>query len=90
MFGLMDFVIFGCRSLSIHEAVEMASSTAGSTGWLRGRVKAVTSGDCLVIMALTSSKPGPPPEKTITLSSLMAPKLVTIPCSLVQFVFFIS
>ncbi|XP_050376067.1 ribonuclease TUDOR 1 [Argentina anserina] len=53
----------------------MASSTAGSTGWLRGRVKAVTSGDCLVIMALTSSKPGPPPEKTITLSSLMAPKL---------------
>lgn len=84
----MDSVIFGCRSLSIHEAVEMASSTAGSTGWLRGRVKAVTSGDCLVIMALTSSKPGPPPEKTITLSSLMAPKLVTIPCSLVQFVFF--
>ncbi|CAN1133270.1 Ribonuclease TUDOR 1 [Linum perenne] len=56
-------------------AVEMATSTAGSTGWYKGRVKAVPSGDCLVIMAITTAKPGPPPEKTITLSSLMAPKL---------------
>ncbi|CAN1242042.1 Ribonuclease TUDOR 1 [Linum perenne] len=53
----------------------MATSTAGATGWYKGRVKSVSSGDCLVIMAITTSKPGPPPEKTITLSSLMAPKL---------------
>ncbi|XP_011003528.1 PREDICTED: staphylococcal nuclease domain-containing protein 1-like [Populus euphratica] len=53
----------------------MATSTAGATGWYRGRVKAVPSGDSLVIMAVTSNKPGPPPEKTITLSSLIAPRL---------------
>ncbi|XP_038684487.1 ribonuclease TUDOR 1-like [Tripterygium wilfordii] len=53
----------------------MATSTAGSTGMLRGRVKAVPSGDSLLIMALTSKTPGPPPEKTITLSSLIAPRL---------------
>lgn len=58
------------------KAVEMASSTAAATGWYRGRVKAVPSGDSLVIMALTANKAGPPPERTITLSSLMAPKLV--------------
>lgn len=57
------------------KAVEMASSTAAATGWYRGRVKAVPSGDSLVIMALTANKAGPPPERTITLSSLMAPKL---------------
>ncbi|CAI5460517.1 unnamed protein product [Closterium sp. Yama58-4] len=44
-----------------------------ATGWLRGRVKAVTSGDCLVIMG--NVKSGPPPEKTLTLASLIAPKL---------------
>ncbi|XP_057749157.1 ribonuclease TUDOR 1 [Arachis stenosperma] len=49
------------------------ASTA--TGWYRGRVKAVPSGDCLVIVALTSSRPGALPEKTITLSSLIAPRL---------------
>ncbi|KAH8492714.1 hypothetical protein H0E87_022083 [Populus deltoides] len=53
----------------------MATSTAGATGWYRGRVKAVPSGDSLVIMAVTINKPGPPPEKTITLSSLIAPRL---------------
>jgi len=42
--------------------------------WLKGRVKAVTSGDCLVITALSHNRAGPPPEKTITFSSLMAPK----------------
>ncbi|CAL5373189.1 unnamed protein product [Camellia sinensis] len=57
-----------CRSL----AVEMAS-TAGATGWLRGKVKAVPSGDSLVIMG--STKAEIPPEKTITLSSLIAPRL---------------
>ncbi|KAK7291504.1 hypothetical protein RIF29_06702 [Crotalaria pallida] len=51
------------------------ASTAAATGWYRGRVKAVPSGDCLVIVALASSKPGPLPEKTITFSSLMAPRL---------------
>lgn len=57
----------------------MASAKAGSTGWFRGRVKAVTSGDCLVIMAMTNSNTGIPPEKTITLSSLIAPRLVISP-----------
>lgn len=49
------------------------ASTAGATGWLRGKVKAVPSGDSLVIVG--SSKAEIPPEKTITLSSLIAPKL---------------
>ncbi|KAA8540590.1 hypothetical protein F0562_024491 [Nyssa sinensis] len=49
------------------------ASTAGATGWLRGRVKAVPSGDSLVIMG--STKAEIPPEKTITLSSLNAPRL---------------
>eukprot|EP00268_Persea_americana_P054270 TRINITY_DN619_c0_g1_i3.p1 TRINITY_DN619_c0_g1~~TRINITY_DN619_c0_g1_i3.p1 ORF type:complete len:987 (-),score=247.25 TRINITY_DN619_c0_g1_i3:523-3483(-) len=49
------------------------ASAAPATGWLRGRVKAVTSGDCLVIMG--STKAEIPPEKTITLSSLIAPRL---------------
>ncbi|KAL2657156.1 hypothetical protein AAZV13_04G164600 [Glycine max] len=53
----------------------MASTASGATGWYRGRVKAVPSGDCLVIVAISSTKPGPLPEKTITLSSLIAPRL---------------
>ncbi|WJX47856.1 Translin-1 [Trifolium repens] len=55
----------------------MASSTvAGNTGWYRGRVKAVPSGDCLVIVAISTPKPGQTlPERTITLSSLIAPRL---------------
>ncbi|XP_057422094.1 ribonuclease TUDOR 1-like [Lotus japonicus] len=53
----------------------MASAATGATGWYRGRVKAVPSGDCLVIVAVASSKPGPLPEKSITLSSLIAPRL---------------
>ncbi|XVF11339.1 hypothetical protein REPUB_Repub08aG0018900 [Reevesia pubescens] len=53
----------------------MAASTAGSSGFLRGRVKAVLSGHCLVVTALASNRPGPPPEKTITLASLIAPRL---------------
>ena len=40
-------------------------------------MKAVTSGDCLVITALSHNRAGPPPEKTITFSSLMAPKTVS-------------
>ena len=53
----------------------MASAATGAKAWYRGRVKAVPSGDCLVIVAMTSAKPGPLPEKTITLSSLIAPRL---------------
>lgn len=52
------------------------ASAAPATGWLRGRVKAVPSGDCLVIMG--STKAEIPPEKTITLSSLIAPRLVSV------------
>ncbi|PKA54817.1 hypothetical protein AXF42_Ash000652 [Apostasia shenzhenica] len=50
----------------------MASAPA-VTGWLRGRVKAVPSGDTLLIMG--NSKAEIPPEKTITLSYIMAPRL---------------
>ncbi|CAM8936825.1 unnamed protein product [Rhodiola kirilowii] len=55
----------------------MSSSTAGSIKWLRGTVKAVPSGDCLLIMGnQQSSNPGTvPPEKTVTLSSIIAPRL---------------
>lgn len=38
-------------------------------------MKAVPSGDCLVIMAMTNNNNGIPPEKTITLASLIAPRL---------------
>jgi staphylococcal nuclease domain-containing protein 1 len=50
-------------------------ATGAENQWLKGRVKAVTSGDCLVITALSHNRAGPPPEKTITFSSLMAPKM---------------
>ncbi|KAL0721178.1 hypothetical protein Bca4012_035777 [Brassica carinata] len=53
----------------------MAAAAATENQWLKGRVKAVTSGDCLVVTALSHNRAGPPPEKTITLSSLIAPKL---------------
>ncbi|XP_073036782.1 ribonuclease TUDOR 1-like [Primulina eburnea] len=46
---------------------------ASPIAWYRGRVKAVPSGDSLVIMG--NSKAEIPPERSITLSSLMAPKL---------------
>lgn len=45
-----------------------------ATGWLRGTVKEVVSGDTVVIMG--PSRGGPPPEKRLTLASLMAPKMV--------------
>jgi hypothetical protein len=44
-----------------------------ATGWLRGVVKEIVSGDTLVIAG--NVKSGHPPEKRITLSSLVAPKL---------------
>ena len=43
------------------------------SGWLNGVVKAVHSGDCLTVMSKATN--GPPPEKTLTLSSLIAPRL---------------
>ncbi|CAA3019415.1 ribonuclease TUDOR 1-like, partial [Olea europaea subsp. europaea] len=49
------------------------ASTAGKPVWFNGRVKAVPSGDSLVIVE--NLKEGIPQEKTITLSSLIAPKL---------------
>ncbi|MEW5304675.1 MAG: hypothetical protein WDW36_007269 [Sanguina aurantia] len=42
-------------------------------GWLRGTVKEVNTGDTITIVG--TSKIVPPPEKRITLSSLIAPKL---------------
>jgi hypothetical protein len=45
-----------------------------ASGWLRGTVKEVPAGDTVVIIG--ASKVVPPPEKRITLSSLVAPKLV--------------
>ncbi|KAF2321361.1 hypothetical protein GH714_040435 [Hevea brasiliensis] len=53
----------------------MATSKGGATGWYSAKVKAVPSGDALVLTAKSSNKPGPPPERTITLSSLIAPRL---------------
>uniref|UniRef100_A0A7C9CGD0 Ribonuclease n=2 Tax=Opuntia streptacantha TaxID=393608 RepID=A0A7C9CGD0_OPUST len=50
------------------------ASTNQSTGWLRGIVKAVPSGDTLVIMRNPKGDVIPP-EKTITLSSIIAPRL---------------
>eukprot|EP00884_Botryococcus_braunii_P011096 jgi/Botrbrau1/19989/Bobra.0796s0002.1 len=45
-----------------------------ATGWLKGTVKAVPNGDTLVIMGGPRSN-GPPLEKSITLASLIAPRL---------------
>lgn len=77
---LCNLISYFCRPL----AVVMASTVKAKT-WLRGIVKAVLSGDTLVIMRVPSSTLEIPPEKTITLSSLMAPRLVkttSYPCSL--------
>lgn len=49
---------------------------AGTSGWLRGKVKAVMSGDTLVIIGVTKAEI--PPEKTIVLAHLSAPRLVCL------------
>ncbi|KAK6928617.1 Tudor domain [Dillenia turbinata] len=49
------------------------ATAAAPSNWLRGRVKAAPSGDSLVIIG--SAKAEIPPEKTITLSSIIAPRL---------------
>ena len=64
-----------CFLLIANIGAIMAAST-GASGWLRGKVKAMTSGDCLLIMG--STKAEIPPEKSITLSYLMAPRLVRV------------
>ena len=53
----------------------MAASAVASSGWKRGKVKAVPSGDTLLIM---DSVPGDavPPEKSLTLSGIIATRLV--------------
>ncbi|KAL8139970.1 hypothetical protein V2J09_005991 [Rumex salicifolius] len=50
------------------------ANVTGSAGWLRGTVKAVPSGDCMVIMAVTKGD-AIPPEKSINLAGLSAPRL---------------
>lgn len=53
-------------------------------GWLRGTVKEVPSGDTVVIAA--GAKPGAiPAEKRLTLSSVVAPKLVRVNLLLFSF-----
>lgn len=49
---------------------------APNQGWLRGIVKEVVSGDTLVI-AGAAPRGTVPPEKRITLSSVIAPRLVS-------------
>lgn len=56
---------------------EMAAPAAGGQ-WYRGKVKAVPSGDSLVVTALSALKAGPPRDKTLTLSSVIAPRLVIL------------
>lgn len=46
-----------------------------AAAWLRGIVKEVVSGDTVVVAAATQG-PAVPPEKRLTLSSLVAPRLV--------------
>ncbi|XP_074294378.1 ribonuclease TUDOR 2-like [Silene latifolia] len=48
-----------------------AAATQGR--WLRGKVKAVPSGDTLVIMGMAKAEI--PPEKMVTLASVIAPRL---------------
>ncbi|KAG0525597.1 hypothetical protein BDA96_06G069700 [Sorghum bicolor] len=52
----------------------MAASAVPCSGWKRGKVKAVPSGDTLLIM---DSVPGDavPPEKSLILSCIIAPRL---------------
>ncbi|MFS8008785.1 putative micrococcal nuclease [Helianthus anomalus] len=45
----------------------------GNSRWMRGKVKVVLSGDSLVIMGMTKAEI--PPEKTIVLAHLSAPRL---------------
>jgi hypothetical protein len=47
-------------------------------GWLKGIVKEVPSGDTVVVVAANAGASlAVPPEKRLTLSSLVAPRLVS-------------
>ncbi len=75
--GLMGWVDLGdLQRRSSGARQGKARSEKMATGWLKGTVKAVPSGDSLLIMG--SVRGGPPPEKTITLAALIAPKLVSV------------
>ncbi|XP_025825296.1 ribonuclease TUDOR 1-like [Panicum hallii] len=52
------------------------SSAMAASGWIMGKVKAVPSGDTLVIMGSAKAEMLPP-EKSITLSSIIAPRLAS-------------
>jgi len=45
-------------------------------GWCSATVKDVVGADTLVVVAAAKNPNAPPPEKRITLSSLIAPRLV--------------
>lgn len=65
-----------------HHRLDLSKMSGPQRGWLRGIVKEVPSGDTVVVMAATKS--GIPPEKRLTLASLIAPRLVC--CSLLQLI----
>ena len=47
-----------------------------TSGWLHATVKDVVGADTLIVVAASKNANVPPPEKRITLSSLIAPRLV--------------
>ena len=55
------------------------ASKAMAKPMLRGVVKAVPSGDTMVIMEMGNKAPEIPVERTVILSSLTAPRLVYTP-----------
>jgi hypothetical protein len=61
---------------TVFVTLTLVNVTLQATGWLRGKVKEVVSGDTVVVVAATQG-PAVPPEKRLTLSSLVAPRLVS-------------
>jgi hypothetical protein len=53
------------------------TSSSQATGWLKGRVKEVVSGDTVVLVAANAGA-AVPAEKRLTLSSLLSPRLVRL------------
>lgn len=63
----------------VRQAVNIVwTEAAAMAGWLKGLVKEIVSGDTVVVVAATAG-PAVPPEKRLTLSSLVAPRLVRRP-----------
>merc|ERR1712216_1011031 len=59
-----------------NERVLIRSLIMPVTGWLRGTVKAVPSGDTVLIVANAGpTSSGPPPEKIVTLAGIIAPRM---------------